>query len=517
MKSPGSFEISVSWWGRECPADLQKDQAAKRFETLLKAMEQALAKARRGTDAEGLSALQKASEQLQTAAKPLVKVAETMAKSAGDKRKPLENTASALGRPLTRALEDAIAAIDVSRDDEDEDEDDDSQFGSAAAHAEYLTKRLRKVKKVQMNFAVTLAGTDPTALRMSFNRRKSASGQAKTIKKLCGGKQTTFGVAGTEDLSLEMTGEGVALGILVLALEGKMVPALAKRIKAAFRAMKIKVFKKVRILKDGVVLDEASEDDPDEVLPDLDDEGQDDGDLAGTAPTEQTATGPVVARKRALALRVRELSGLIVSQPDKLRQAMTPLLREAAEIINAAQDDADTSLDRAERILDALQKRMEQAAGEGSQQRATEARESVAKGSVSFAKARLLWAKSRTGLRSQIAALVKDIIDSCGDDPDFAEWRDEAKSLLVYAADFDATLEEALERLDDATTVEERQSALDEARDLLADHLEDLDDEFFAIAANATELPQVDVATARSTLRAIGQLLDRAPPEPVGG
>jgi hypothetical protein len=504
MKTATTFELRVAWWQKERPAALEKDAEARRFEACLKDLEQALAAAQRGTDGNGRAALEKLGEALEDSARKLVKIVDTLGKTAkGDDRKDLDNTEQALVKPLAAAIRTALEAVGGGDDGEDEEEDD-SQFGAAEAHAAYLKQRLKRVKKAQMPFAVTMPTTEAVDLRLAFNPRKDGQSLGLKLKSACKGKKTTFGLAGTEDL-VETVGsdESVASGTLVLSLDGAVIPGLAKRVRDMFRALGVKVFAKVKVLKDGQVVDAADADGASEPLPEValtEDEGG--------APVQTQATPG--QRKPALALRLRELSGLVVSLPDKLREGVLNFVREAAGLLKAAGpgDDAP-ELDRAEKIISTLETRLGQMTGTLSSQRGEEAKAETPVGGTAFGKARLIWARTRTQVQAQVQSLVDGIIEACGDDPAYAEWRAEAPSLLAYAADLDGELEATLEALDLARTMPERQQLIQKAGAMIQAHLERLNDEFYAVAEGPTDLPTVQASLARNALAAIAKVVEQ--------
>lgn len=528
MKSASNFELDITWWLKERPLAIAKDADARKFGDLLKAFAVTLRTSRNGVDEAGLTALRKDADEIETAARKLVKVVEALAKPLkGADRKDLDNTADALGRPLSGALKEAIAKIEVVEED-----DNPGQFGSADAHALYLRKRLKKVKSNQMFFAVTLPTNEAVDLRMAFHPSAQGNSLAGKLKKACKGKKTTFGVAGTEDLADAVgSDDSVASGTLVLYVEGSAIPGLAKRVRKMFKLLGVKVFAKVRVIKDGVVLDASEGEDDNALIPDMGLDEDDDqtvaaplaeplsgqaGDASVTATTEAQATEAQAmepdlavpgARKAALSLRFKDIAAFFVTQPDALREQVKPLLREAGEGIRSAGDDpADPLLDRAEKIIGVLEKRMNASvsAREGSAGRSAEARDATPENVVDFMKAQLLWGKARGQLRSQIKLLVDDIVASCGDNPDYAEWKAEAPSLLEYGDAFDDRLEKVFDLLDKTRTLPERQELLEEADRLIRDYTEELSDEFFEIAETQKDLPSIQASSIRKALGALG-------------
>jgi hypothetical protein len=263
MKSNSSIELTKAWWKKEGPDSLKKSGPA--FE---KAVDE-YAKARAGLEGKGetaAKALEKAIDALEKAAKDVASEAKELEKKASDKaaKTDLKNTADVMGKPLERALMEARAAIaaelEPPEDDGDEDEEaSDDKLVDPALHGAYIKKIGAKLKRGTWNFAVGLPSNDPAAMRFNFHRKKGGRALGAQLKKACGAKKFTFGKAGTSDLAADVSGEDTSARTLVLYLEGRRIPGLAKRVKLMLRQLKVSAFGKVKIVVDGEEIDGADD------------------------------------------------------------------------------------------------------------------------------------------------------------------------------------------------------------------------------------------------------------------
>lgn len=127
--------------------------------------------------------------------------------------------------------------------EEDEgEEDEDGVLNDPAAYTIYLKKSLKKVVRSPLNFALGLNGNRGEDQRMLFHRSKVGKALSATIKRDTLIKKVSWGVA---------TADTTDSGTLVLTLEGKKLPGMAKRTKKMLKAFKPLPFTAVKVMLNG--------------------------------------------------------------------------------------------------------------------------------------------------------------------------------------------------------------------------------------------------------------------------
>ncbi len=357
MKSATSIQLGKAWWKKEAPEGLKKSGAG--FEKALDLYAKANA-GLRSPDARALEAFEAALEALEDAAKKVAQEARELAGKEKDKarKKDLENTAEVMDKPLKREIAAARAAMPEIEDDEDEDSAD--TLADPAQHAAYLKKTAGKLKKRTFNFALGLPSNEPEDLRLLFHPKKAGRGLAAKLKKAIGAKKFTFGQAGTEALSEEMGAEGDGARTLVLVLEGRNIPGLAKRVKLLLKKMNVSAFGRVKILKDGQEVDGADEA-TDEALEPLDMEAADpedaaigaEGDLEQAPEAAVDAPPPPPGPDLAdLKARLAKAVPAIAAAPKPLAAELAPVAKEAGALLKAG--DAPAAAPRIAELEDRL-------------------------------------------------------------------------------------------------------------------------------------------------------------------
>lgn len=378
MKNANSIELTRQWCKKELPQQLKKSGAA--FE---KAVDD-LSKARSGLkpgDASAIKALEKALDALEKAAKDVAAEAKALAAKEKDKavKTDLTNTVSVMDKPLAKAVAAVRGEIEDAETEEndpdtgggDEDEASDDKLADPVLHAAYLKKISPKLKRKTFNFALGFPSNDVKDMRFNFHPKKGGRSLGSQLKKACGSKKFTFGRAGTGALAGEVTGDPELAGrTLVLYLEGRKIPSLAKRVKLMLRTMKIPAFSKVKIIKDGQEL-ESADDDTDLTVEAVDLDTPDPEDETGPE-LEESTTGEVSADalKRRLVAVNQGLAEMTGEQVGKLRD----MARRALAEINAG------NLDDAGKIIAALEGRVGGTGpdtGTGSEDRAEQVRKAL--------------------------------------------------------------------------------------------------------------------------------------------
>lgn len=364
MKSGSTIELTRAWWKKEAPDGLKKSAPA--FEKAIEDLAKARAALEGGGDA-AARALEKAALALEKAAKDVAAEAKELEKKEKDKarRKDLQNTAEVMGKPLEKALGELGAEIDAERGGGEDDDAGDDVLSDPALHAAWVKKVAAKLKRGTWNFALGLPSTDPAEMRFNFHRKKGGRVLGAQLKKAIGAKKFTFGKAGTQELAEDVSGEDVSGRTLVLYLEGRNIPGLAKRVKLMLRLLGVSSFGKVKVVHDGQELDSADDDADDAPLEavDLDTPEEGEGEEAPEAPPEPPAPDD---RAALLARRLAAAGEALKAMPDGPAAAK---LREAAKGAGARIRSGD--LDGAEKLIAALEGRL--GAQEGSGEGAAEA------------------------------------------------------------------------------------------------------------------------------------------------
>lgn len=356
MKSGSSITLTKSWWTKEAPEGLKKSD--KLFEKAVESFAKAESAAKTPTD-KTVEALEQAAEELQDAGDKVVTECKELlkeAKKAKDKARTtdLENTIKVMGGPLSSALQTALEAI-PDPDGPDEDEEPDANvFTDPELHATYLKKKMGKLKRKPYTFAIGLPTNDPGDMRMNLHPKKAGRGLAGVLKKQAGAKKFTFGRAGGLALAEEYDLEGITGRTLVIELQGRRIPSLAKRMKLFLKRMRVTAFGVVTIIQNGQVIETADETTPDdapleEIDVSVEDELDEDteGDTAPTpppAPPPMPESDPTVtaeARRRRLEALIRARAGDVQAETDPERKAkLAGLLKTAKSALDKDEFDA---------------------------------------------------------------------------------------------------------------------------------------------------------------------------------
>lgn len=326
MKGNARFELDERWWKKEAPKEVQKiapkfEKALKEFSTAddglnMEADDSLL------SDAE-LAELARAAKLLdavQTTGAELLKDVEKLADGEDDKerRKALEGAAEALKKALPKAIEEKRQEYDGYDGDAKK-----SPLVSPDAHTAYLKRMLPRVKRMEHNFAFALVSNDPDDQRFLFSMKKGAKSLATSIRGDTRPRSVTWGRA----IGGANHGDGRHGNMtLVLILEGKKVPGLARRVRFLFQALGISLFNKCVVVQDGEedVSDEAEAETPLGELPE-EEAGEETGDAPPRAQPAPAArpVPPLPERAPRRARDPQKLEWLA------LRKAVAPKLERA--------------------------------------------------------------------------------------------------------------------------------------------------------------------------------------------
>ncbi|MGH7040604.1 MAG: hypothetical protein ACREFY_00550 [Acetobacteraceae bacterium] len=237
MKKGEQPELSARWWKASQPDGLR---SAGRLEDALKDYETA----RRKFEADsGEPQAEAASEALDAIGSAVKAVNTEVAKAQGGPE--LEWTADCL-KKFDRLINAARKWID-----ERTEEADEGEFGAPEIYHEYLLLALKRLRgSGEMNFGLVLGKTAEDH-RLALHKAKSAKALAGILVKQTGLHQMTFGIARTD----EKRGD-----VMVLDIEGRQLPGLAKKGTRMLKRFKPVPFKQIKLAMGGRDVDDL--DDP---------------------------------------------------------------------------------------------------------------------------------------------------------------------------------------------------------------------------------------------------------------
>ena len=239
MKKGEQPELSARWWTRSQPQGLRSagrlEDALKNYEVARRRFESESEEPRAEAASEGLDAVA-------AAAKTVIGEA-GKAKGAPE----LEWTAECLkriDRPIAAARKWILAQTEDAAD---------GDFGDPELYHEYLLTALKRLRgSAAMNFGLVL-GKKAEDHRLALHKSKSAKALATVLVQQTGLHQMTFGIARADSKRGE---------VMVLDLEGRQLPGLAKKGTRMLKRFKPLPFRQLTLALAGRDLDDV--DDPDD-------------------------------------------------------------------------------------------------------------------------------------------------------------------------------------------------------------------------------------------------------------
>ncbi|MEM9145731.1 MAG: hypothetical protein AAGC57_05990 [Pseudomonadota bacterium] len=343
MRNNSTCELDPSWWNREKPKALKK--SAGGFEKALAGYVKIQPSLRNGVDTNVKKSVDAVLGAIAGSAKDVISEAKALQKTCSDKaeKKDLSNTIDVMGKPLQKALDAVRSEVEDLVSASDDEEEEAGAFGGPSAHGDYIRKLAPKLKKRTYNFALGLKSNDPSEMRFLFHLKKGGRSLGAQLKSKAGSKKFTFGTAGTQ-APIGPDGEDESKArTLLLTLEGRKIPGLAKRVKVMLKSMKVASFSKVKIVVDGLVEESGEEDD--DTLDTLDlsaipDEAMEESSGGGTAPDPE-GKGPVW--DRVVELQRQALKAIVI--PESVPLMAAHRLKAAHALIATKIDKATTTED----------------------------------------------------------------------------------------------------------------------------------------------------------------------------
>ena len=364
MKSKTDFQMNTDWWKREQPVSLAKGKGAKFLAAMTTVVRSnaALGKAIKAKDqeefAEVAPLLEAALDEIEKVGKEVAAEVRTLLKSAGDAklRLDLDNTLAVMGKPLARVIDSLRGGLDAL-----DTEDDSNDLSNAEAYKAYLKKMMPKLKKGAYSFAIAMPSASPADIRMRVHRTKEGKALATALRKEIGTAKFCWGNAAAE--AQVENAEDEKNSTLILMLDSKLIPGLAKKLKQGFGAMESTTFKKVKILIDGEEA-ETDETPEGEVRPADDEAGTDLPDLGQDEPEDQPSTAPeggeggealnpLFASYQQMKAKVVPLIGPAIQRFPDQREAFAKLVKALAQAEQAGRYDLGIALLR-DRIVPLL-------------------------------------------------------------------------------------------------------------------------------------------------------------------
>ena len=276
MKKGETPQFSVRWWKGSQPKGLK---SASGLESALKDYETAKGKLESTGEDTDAKVAYTALSGIDKAVKPVV------AEASKAKSDEMTATVDCLKKF------DRLYAAERNWIEEHTEASDDGAFGDPEVYHAYLLTMLKRLRSSgEMNFGFVL-GKKPEDHRLALHKSKSSKGLANILVKQTGIHQMTWGIARPD----EERG-----GLLVLTLEGRVLPGMGKKAGRMLKKFKPLPFKKLALVVDGK-----------EELEDLEapDDGIDDDDLETTGETQQDGRDGQ-ALTRELAELVRRIQGV---------------------------------------------------------------------------------------------------------------------------------------------------------------------------------------------------------------
>jgi hypothetical protein len=142
-----------------------------------------------------------------------------------------------------------------------DDEEDPGRFTDPDEHLHFVAKWLLRLRKFQAPYAIGLCGEGGEDLRLNFHRERAGKVLAAQLRLEAEAQRTTFGMAMSGGLMADLgQAETERERTLVLSLDGKPIPQLAKRLRRWMREGGISTYGSVSILQNGVEVDAERED-----------------------------------------------------------------------------------------------------------------------------------------------------------------------------------------------------------------------------------------------------------------
>ncbi|HET8995252.1 MAG TPA: hypothetical protein VFN42_01155 [Acetobacteraceae bacterium] len=370
MKKGETPEFTVKWWKGSQPKGLK---SAGGLESALKDYETAKGKLESSGEDTDADAASKAMDDIIRAVKAVITEA--------SKTKSDEMTAT------TDCLKkfDRLYAAERKWIEEHTEASDDNAFGDPEVYHVYLLTMLKRLRSSgEMNFGFVL-GKKPEDHRLALHKSKSSKGLANILVKQTGIHQMTWGIARPD----EERG-----GLLVLTLEGRVLPGMAKKAGRMLKKFKPLPFKKLALVVDGK---EELED-----LEAADVADDDDDDLEMPAGTQQDGRD-ATALTRELAELAKRIQGV---SDAGLKGDLARMATQANALLRS------NNLPEAGQRIDELRAALDQAPGNTQPGNGASGGAST----VAYAKSRLAWLAARKKVEGEIDKLRSEIVATYKDD-----------------------------------------------------------------------------------------------------
>ena len=427
MKKGETPQFSVRWWKGSQPKGLK---SASGLESALKDYETAKGKLESTGEDTDAKVAYTALSGIDKAVKPVV------AEASKAKSDEMTATVDCLKKF------DRLYAAERNWIEEHTEASDDGAFGDPEVYHAYLLTMLKRLRSSgEMNFGFVL-GKKPEDHRLALHKSKSSKGLANILVKQTGIHQMTWGIARPD----EERG-----GLLVLTLEGRVLPGMGKKAGRMLKKFKPLPFKKLALVVDGK-----------EELEDLEapDDGIDDDDLETTGETQQDGRDGQ-ALTRELAELVRRIQG--VTDP-ALKGDLARMATQANALLRS------NNLLEARQRIDELRSGLDQAPANPQPGNGAGNAGNAGGGAstVTYAKSRLAWLAARKKVESEIDKLRSEIVATYKDDgiADQLELTFRSRVAPVLTS-LDESLADTLDEVANATDPTQRARLVAEAKAIM--------------------------------------------------
>jgi len=262
VASVAALKLDRTWWRATQPAALNR--SGRGFEKAIEAFTKAKLGLKRRPDAESLGRFEAALEGIEDAARAVVSEAKKLKRKADSEVKSeLTATISVLGTPLTKRVgewRDKATELETELDDNDDD-----IFGTLDNHRAYVKRMVPRLKRNPHKFALCLPSNDPEDMRFCFHRSKQPRALGLRLKKHLNTRRFTYGIIGGEGLARQIGIIDLEPRTLVVYLQGRTFPSLARRIRILLRKLKIAQYSRVRVIREGEEVDVRETDEAAEI------------------------------------------------------------------------------------------------------------------------------------------------------------------------------------------------------------------------------------------------------------
>lgn len=458
MKKGEVGEFSAKWWKGSQPKGLA---SAGRLELALKAYEVARAGLEKNP----------ADEQLEAALDSLGNVEDVAGKVEAE-------AARAKGDPEMGFTAQALGKLDFAKERRSLEAlagDEEAGLADPEAYKGLLRKGLRRLAGTQMNWAFVM-GKKPIEHRLLLHPSKNGRGLGAKAAQELGLTRFTFGTAiAAEDRD----------ATILLTVEGKQLPGLAKRAARMLKAFKPVPYQDVVLFVEGKEVQDIADEEEDQ------EEAETGPTTTGSDPAEAIAA--LRKQLNALAPRAAVVMNNLPDRKPQLSGAIQKLMAALEQKDVAAATPMLAKLEEAVTLLEGVS--LSAARGKQAAEEIARSLPGKVKSAVGYAKLRLQLSaalNARAAAVSNLEAACDALLDldTFIDDPDLEQMRAAVANVgqkVPPMDDLASLIQDALDDLTNATTPEQRQRLVQPALKAMDDYMAQLDQDDMLRELQSTE------------------------------